>query len=390
MNIRKILVFVVLLLASSSTFAQLTISNGKHALEISGAISAYYNHRFLKDGELDKKKNRFKLRDAQVQFEGRVKDVIEYELQFDLVDMASGASDPENPGLMDAYVLYKGLRVIDIKFGYSKLPYSRSSNVPFIYSPYLQRAELVRGAIFSRRDVGVSIIKNFWKQRIDAEVGVYTGLGENSLLGDNDPSGALEYIGRLSVALPARYRFREVDTKVSPIPMFVVAVNGRYTERNLPVGEFFPGGATGEYGIKVIDGEKLTYGFDISAQYKGASIQFELHQLKATPQDTSSGLLQGYTLAQTEGFFKAGGYLIQGNYFIKPIRSIISGRYEELNLNDLATGVSKRFSLAYCFQVDGFNSMIKVQYFHINEEETSIDPLKWDKQIRIGWQYLFK
>lgn len=390
MDIKRILAFVVLLLTATSTFAQLTISNGKHALEISGAISAYYNHRFLKSGELDKKKNRFKLRDAQVQFEGRIKDIIEYELQFDMVDIASGASDPENPGLMDAYVLFKGLRFIDIKFGYSKLPYSRSSNVPFIYSPYLQRAELVRGALFSRRDVGFSILKSFWKQRVNAEVGVYTGLGENSLLGDNDASGALEYIGRLSVAYPARYRFREVDTKVSPIPMFVIAANGRYTERNLPLGEFFPGGSTGEYGIKVIDGKKLTYGIDFSAQYKGVSLQFELHQIKGTPQDTASGLLQGYTLAQTDGYFKAGGYLMQANYYAKCLKSIFSGRYEELNLNDLATGISRRFSVAYCYQIDGFNSMIKVQYFHILEEETSIDPLKWDKQIRIGWQFLFK
>lgn len=390
MNLRQPFTLFILFLFSVPAWAQLTISNDNHVLEITGGVSVYGNYRFLKDGEEDQKKNRFKLRDAQVQFEGRVKDIIEYELQFDLADIASGSTDPENPGLMDAYVLYKGLKFIDFKFGYSKLPYSRSSNVPFIYSPYLQRAEMVRGDLFSRRDVGVSIIKTLWKQRINAEIGAYTGLGEQSLSGDNDASGAFEYIGRLSLAYPSRYRYREVDTRHTPIPMFVIAANGRYTKRNLPVGEFFPAGATGEYGIKVINGDKLTYGLDASIQYQGFSLQFEIHQFKATPQDTANPLLQGYAFAQTDGFFKTGGYIIQGNYYSKCLGSIFSGRYEELNLNDLAIGTSKRLSVAYCYQIDGFNSMIKVQYFHILEEEESIDPLKWDKQIRIGWQYLFK
>jgi hypothetical protein len=171
--------------------------------------------------------------------------------------------------------------------------------------------------------------------------------------------------------------------------MFVVGGNARYTKRNLTVGTLFPGGAVGEYGLKVIDGERYAWGIDASAQYKGFSTQFELHQLTARPQNTGSILFQGYNAEETGGYVKMGGYVAQVNYFSKKLKTIFSGRYEEYNLNDLAPGINKRLNAAIAYQIDGFNSMIKLQYFHILEEE-SIDPLRWNYQIRIGWQYLFK
>ncbi|RYZ30006.1 MAG: hypothetical protein EOP49_40155, partial [Sphingobacteriales bacterium] len=180
--------------------AQLTLTNGNHTLEISGGISSYYNSRPLKDGEDDRKKDRFKLRDAQIQLEGRIGNTWEYELQMDFADQAANANgadfDPENPGLMDAYVIYKGLGFVNIQAGYGKIYYSRSSMTPFVYSPFWQRAELTRGSIFSQRDVGVTVMKDFWNQRINAYAGIYSGLGELSLNGDNDASGQPEYAAR--------------------------------------------------------------------------------------------------------------------------------------------------------------------------------------------------
>src|SRR5690606_33953436 len=136
-------------------------------------------------------KDRFNLRDAQLKIEGRVKDEWAYELQVDFADIASsnsGEVDPENPGLMDAYIQYKGLDWFDVKVGYSKVPYSRSSNTPFGFSTYWQRAEMVRGSLFNNRDIGLTLSKSFWKQRIHIDAGVYTGLGELALNGDNEAS----------------------------------------------------------------------------------------------------------------------------------------------------------------------------------------------------------
>ena len=142
----------LLLFVRFASNAQVSLSNGNHMIEISGSASTYYNQRILKESSNNHNKDRFKLRNAQIQIEGRIKDIWAYELQVDFADMAAnnaGEIDPENPRLMDAYVEYKGLDWFDIKLGYSKVPYSRSSMTPFGFSPYWQRAELVRGSMFS-------------------------------------------------------------------------------------------------------------------------------------------------------------------------------------------------------------------------------------------------
>jgi hypothetical protein len=374
-------------------FAQLTLTNGNHTLEITGGISSYYNARNLKSGEFDKSKDRFKLRDARLQLEGRIGKIYEYELQVDFADIAANTAtsvpDPENPGLMDAYIKYKGLGFMDVQFGYGKLFYSRSSMVPFTQSLYWQRAELVRGNIFSRRDVGVTIMKKFWNQRINIYAGIYTGLGEISLNGDNDASGQPEYGARIDFAYPARFRYRDIDDKVSPIPMFAIGINARYANKSLPDGEVFPEFAEGEYGLKVINGKKYVYGFDAAFQYMGFSAQFEMHQIEGQPKLDNDILFNNLTRAQTNGRFLSGGYVAQVNYFAKSIKTVLSARYEELDLNDLVKGNSRRFSPAIGYQLDGFDAMIKFQYFNILKEE-SIDPFKWNEQFRIGFQMNFK
>jgi hypothetical protein len=290
---------------------------------------------------------------------------------------------------MEATVKYKGFDFLDIEMGYGKVYYSRSSMSPFGFSPYWQRSELVRGSIFSRRDVGVTLMKNFWKQRAKVYIGAYTGLGELSLIGDNDPSGQLEYIGRFDIAYPARYRYRDIDDRITPIPMFAIGVNGRFMNKRLPAGEAFPDNATGEYGIKVVDGKRYVYGLDASFQYMGFSGQFEIHQIKSEPQNDNDPLFQNLTPQQTKGYVLSGGYIAQGNYFIKNWKTIVSARYESLDLNDLVAGKSERFSSAIAYQIHGYHAMIKFQYFNIIKEE-SIDPLKWDEQFRIGMQFQFK
>ncbi len=390
---KSTILFIFTLCLLQNAFSQVTLSSGKHVMEISGGVSSYFNYRSLKPGELDASKNRFKLRDAQIELEGRIGADFEYGLKVDLADMAANNStnviDPENPGLMEAIIKYKGFHFMDIELGYGKLHYSRGALVPFDYSPYWQRAELTRGSIFSTRDAGITLMKNFWKQRANLYVGAYTGLGELSLTGDNDPSGNLEFVGRVDVSYPARYRYRDIDDRHTPIPMFSVGINGRFMNKKLPAGEAFPTDAAGEYGLKVIDGKRYVYGLDASFQYMGVSGQFEIHQIKAEPQDPNDVLFQNFTPQQTKGYVLAGGYIAQLNYFIKDWKTIVSARYEELDLNDLVKGKSERFSPAIAYQINGYNAMIKFQYFRIFKEET-IDPLKWDEQFRIGMQLQFR
>lgn len=383
---------ITMLLLGTAAQAQLIITNGEHVMEISGSASTYYNQRILKEGEYDHSKDRFKLRDAQINIEGRIKNIWEYKLQADFADMsantAGGEIDPENPGLMDANVTYKGLGFLDIKAGYGKVPYSLSSMVPFTFSPYWQRAELTRGSLFSRRDAGVTLHSALWRQRVNLYAGIYSGLGEMALIGDNDPSGNPEFIGRAEFSYPARYRYRLIDDRHTPVPMFMIGLNGRYMNKRLPDGEVFPDNTQSEYGMKVVDGKKYVYGFDASFMYQGFSAQFEMHQIKGQPVKASDPLYQGLSPAQTRGYFLAGGYIAEVNYHIAAINTIVSARYEELDLSDLVKGNSQRFSPAIAYQVKGFDAMVKFQYFNILKEET-IDPLKWKEQYRLGIQFNF-
>lgn len=388
----KYILSTISLLSLTFSYAQLTISNGNHVLEISGSVSTYFNDRNLKPGEYDEKKDRFNLRDAQLQLEGRVGHEWEYELQLDFSDIAAnnttGLIDPENPGLMEAKIGYKGLSFVDVELGYGKLYYSRSSLTPFIYSAYWQRSQIIRD-VFSRRDVGITLKKDFLNQQLNVYAGAYTGLGENSLSGDNDASGQLQYVGRVDFAYPSRFRYREIDDKLSPTPMFAIGVNGRYTNKQLPEGEVFPDGSQGEYGMKVINGTQYVYGLDFAFQYKGLSAQFEIHQMKGELNDSSDLLLQGLSLNQTNGYFLSGGWFSQLNYFVKDWKTIFSIRYEETDFSDLVIGKAKRYSPAIAYQINGFNAMIKAQYFGIIDEDP-LDSLKWNDQFRIGLQFTFK
>ncbi|UII27362.1 hypothetical protein LVD15_02725 [Fulvivirga maritima] len=382
---KRVLLILIMACVSGLVQAQVTIGTADHVVEIKGRLSTYYNQRFLKDGEEDQKKDRFKLRDAQINIEGRVRDIWEYEIQVDFPDLANdGEVDPANPGLMDAYVIYKGFNFMNVKVGYGKLPYSRSSLTPFPYSPYWQRAQIARGDLFSRRDVGVTLFQDFWQSRINVYAGAYTGLGEYSLRGNNDASGGLEYIGRVDFSYPAASKKREIDYVHTPVPLFSVGLNGRYANKKLPEGEEFPEYSQGEYGMSVIDGKKYVYGMDFSVQYQGFSGQFEIHQVRGEPQDPANQLLLGLSSDKTEGYFLAGGYYGQLSYFAKDIKTILSVRYEQLNLNDLADGDSKRFCAALAYQLKGFDAMIKAQYFNVISEEETIDALKWKEQIRVG------
>ena len=386
-----ILIGLFLGLFDAQSFAQVTLINGNHILEISGSISTYYNHRWLKPGEIEKEKNRFALRDAQFQFEGRIGNTWEYEFQADLADFVSnttGKPDAENPGLMEANVVYKGLKFIEVKMGYGKVPYSFQSLVPFTHSPYWQRPEISRGDFFSRRDVGITLSKSLFKSKLILDAGAYTGLGEKSLIGENDASGAMEYIARAMLCYPARYRYRMVDINHSVIPLFAIAINGRYTKRNLPIGSTFPPGSTGEFGIKMIDGEKYVYGADATFQYNGFSAQVEAHQIKGIPNDTLSSLLMRTPQSFNKGYFLAGAFVAQASYYFKPARTIFSFRFENLNINDLDAGYTERYSAACAYKFNKSNAMLKAQYYFFGKEETLAD-IKFKQQLRIGYQINF-
>lgn len=386
----------ILGLGATSSFAQHTLVNGNNTFQLSGMVSTYYNHRFLKEGELDKKNNRFRLRDMQLGVNGKLGTNWSYKIRADFADLAENASktsgtliDPENPGLMSAYVEYTGLPV-DIKLGYDKLPYSQGSMFSFDESVFWQRGQMLRGDFFSRRDIGLTLSSSLWKQKLNLYAGVYTGLGEN-IIGnnDNDPSGRLEYIARADVAFPSRYRYRENDINDVPIPMVRFGANVRYTNKTQPQGEMLPDGVAGEYGLRVVDGRRLAYGFDASFQYRGFSAQLETQIMRIEPRDPAHYLYYNTSEAVNKGFVRAGGWQAQVGYCFLPAKSVISVRYENYNLNDLVAGDTKRLGIGYAYLIKDFNMAFKIHYFKILGEDAKLEPLKWTSQIRMGLQCSF-
>lgn len=112
--------------------------------------------------------------------------------------------------------------------------------------------------------------------------------------------------------------------------------------------------------------------------------------MRMEPWLSSDPLFREFTPEQVGGYIMAGGMHAQVNYFFKPWNTIISARYEEMNLSDIVPGKSQRFSPFLAWQINGFNAMIKFQYFLILEEEEIIDPLRWREQFRIGMQFMLR
>ena len=396
---------------SPFSFAQISLSNGEHNLEISGSISSFYNQRFYYNqnpenriddnlaNPINKDKDRFGLRDMQLQLEGRIGHDFEYEFQVDFADLANQSDLGENPGIMDANFTYKGLKFVNATLGYQKIPYSRNSLVPFTFSPYWQRAEVARGEIFSRRDVGIMLSESFWNQKINVYGGMFTGMGEQILSangGDNDPSGEFEYVGRVDIAFPARYRYRDYDINSSPIPMFQLGAAARTVKRKY--SSFLPGD---DYYLRVISGQKDCFTADFSAQWKGFSTQVEWHLINVKPTNEidpsglryreSRGTANTKIGANPTGFFRAGGILATVSYASKPLKSIFSIRYDQLNPNDLVQkNTEESLTFAYAYQLRGFNSMIKAQYSYrlIDRKNPLIQ--RFDDQLRVGWQMLLR
>ena len=404
----RILLFISLLLSVFSGYSQITLDNGEHNLEISGTISTFYNQRFYYAGNpgnrinndpalgFDKGKDKFGLRDMQLQLEGRLGHNFEYNVQVDFADIISNGTDiGENPGLLDANATWKG--PVHVTAGFQKIPFSRNSLAPFTFSPFWQRSELTRGEVFSRRDVGVVVSKTLWQQRINLYAGTFSGMGEQLLsVGDNDPSGTFEYVGRADISWPSRYRYRDFDINSSPVPMFQIGAGARTVTRKY--SSFLSGD---NYYLRVISGTKSCYTADFSAQWKGFSAQFEWHRIVVNPTselDPSGLRYKEYkgTFASKIGtapttYFLAGGFLTTISYSSKPLRSIFSVRYDQFNPNDLVKdNTEESLNFGYAYMLRGLNAMVKAQYSWRLANRSNPLIQRYDDQLRVGLQLQFK
>jgi hypothetical protein len=382
------------------------ISSGNNVVKIGTIVSSYLDLRQYPTGAIpDYTKNTIKLKDARLDIKGNIGDLYTYHLQLDFGGWGSTYT-PDGGPLDDANITYKGLKkLFNINLGYGKVPYSLNSLVEHYESPYWERPEITKGDFMSRRDIGIRLSRSWWNDKIRAEAGVYTGTGEVSLGGTNDPSGAFEYIGRVELSYPENHNEEIIDTKGLTTPNISIGLNGRYTKRDLPLGTSFLPGETGALlstsagdvqDYKVLDGERYIMGGDVSVLYRGFSAQFETNASKGTPYANGGisanphlGLLEG----KNTNYFRAGGWYVQGNYFSKSIKTMVSFRYDEMNADDLLPGDAGHWAGGISYQLNGYNSMIKFEFDQNLQEQSNLkyggEPIntnKWHNEFRLGWQ----
>jgi hypothetical protein len=360
-----------LLMLSLPSVAQFSVSKGKDNFQISLRSCTFYNNRLYLPEALDLKKDRIRLRDMQAEFKARFSNQWKVVLQVDFADLASGSIEDEDNGLMEAHVTYRASgNGPEIQIGFDKVPYSRSSLTSLYATPFFSRAEVVSGDFFARRDVGVLVTQGLKNDRVMLYGGAYTGMGEASLRGDNDASGTLEYVGRVELSYPSKFRHSDIDDKISQRPMISIGANARYTEKKTDTGI--------DYFIKTINGSKSVIGFDIAFQYKGLSFLYELHRAHMLPNDTLRLLNSG------GNYINAGGYLAQLVYKYRPWHSAVAIRYDEINPNDLLLNdINRSITYAYRYTIPSSNTSLMINYmYRLPIGNTNI---KWKRDdIRIG------
>jgi len=416
---KKILLALITALVCQNSFGQISFNAGKSNLEISGAFYGFYNYKFNSGHQFNSftgqpvnvagasyDNNRFDMRGIITSIEGRYGNEVEYQFQYNFAKTAS--NDPENPALMDAWVTYKAIPYFNIKAGFQKLPYSRASLVSYTNMPYIQRAEIARGEVFSRRDIGITLYKDYWNQRVNVYLGAYTGQGESSLLGANDVNGKFEYVGRVDVSFPSRMRYKEIDNTHSQVPIVQIGLNARVKRRDSPLFDTASGGVVPRYGLKNIQGTKQMFGGDISFFYKGFSAELEYHYGRAYTLDASNSKLGIY--AGSTNHFNFGGLVWQLNYHIADWKSVVSMRYDRFMANDLAgtrnpdnyyglsssldftsssanAATQENLSLAYVYYLKS-NSILRLDYrWRLRKDE--VNNKNAADQLRIGYQYSF-
>lgn len=387
---KKILPLILLLTIYVGMKGQHSFAFHGHNIEIGGYIIAYYQQRFPYPGYPkmdDNSKNTFVLDDARLEIKGYHKGRFRYTLGLNFADFAklaiNGVKSINNPPVTEAHIRYIN-NIVNVKAGYMKLPFSQSSNMDKVPSPFMQRAAIANEDYYSRRDVGLMLYKDFWQQRIQIYGGIFSGMGEQILLGENDPSGKPEYAGRVELS-STHYKEEELDWNDLVLPCVRVGGNVRYAEKRSFTG-------TGDEAFtlenaKTIDGKKLTYGMDAAIMWRGFSAQFEMAQARLSPRNNTP-LYNQLALYNTD-FYRNGGFLVQVNYYNRKLLSAFALRYDEFNPSDLIQGNTQRsLSVGYNFIYHPYKMTFKVHYaYRFKQQDNNT---KWNRdQLRVAVQYEF-
>lgn len=335
------------IIGSTPLSAQYTLNKGYDNIEIRGSVTSLLKHRWYPDSaeySIEKQhKNLMRLKDARIRLKGSsMKSKFKYELHLDFANLANNSNQPEVP-LLDGYVTYCG--PLDVTLGYTKLPFSRESMTPIIYSPWLKRSMIVDEGQ-SRRDVGIHLEKGFLSDKINVYASYVNGLPEISK--QQDDSLGYELVTRIDLAYPTKMKYRAVDLSRSHIPVVSIGSSMRRSHK----GQIYD--ADDETIFNGVDGVKQSISGDLAIMYKGFSVLVERHHIRYSLDEIALSLEQQDQLANyphldfvfpsfpftymigddvvTPDFYSQG-MVYQLTYFAKKYNSVLSLRYDWANIN---------------------------------------------------------
>jgi hypothetical protein len=283
---------------------------------------------------------------------------------------------------------------VHVKFGFDKIPFSQSNITHEHESPMFSHPKLTGGDFFPRRDLGVTLNTSFLTaDKLCLYAGAYTGMGENFFEYSNDPSGTFEYVGRAEFCYPSKMDHSLMDDENSPILHFRVAANARYENKTQPSGS--PSVATAypdmvaPYNTRMVDGERTIYGGDAIAKYRGFAATFETDIINMRPHSQSDGLFNGTAGSFNKNVVHAGGFITGLSYTAQKLKSALYVNYERYDWNDLKAGMNEWLEFGYAYKVKDYNSCFKIEYYRPLTEDASYKVLKYDGEIRVGYQVVF-
>lgn len=401
-------IFLSSILFSFDSVAQYSLNKSYDNIEIRGNITSIYKGRWYPDSAnytLSKQhKNLMRLKDARVRLKGSsMKKKFNYELHLDFANLADQSNSPELP-ILDGYVTYNG--PLDITVGYTKLPISRESMTPIIYSPWLKRSMIIDEGQ-SRRDLGVHLEKGIFSDKINFYTSFVNGLTEISK--QQDDSLGYELISRIDFAYPSKMKYRAINISRSALPILSLGVSYRQSHK----GEFHD--ADDETIWTGIDGLKQSLSYDFAVKFKGISLLIERHQINYEMDPIFIGNLSIPPQAQVNypnypyvrDDFKTKGKIVQLSYYHKKWRSVYSIRYDDANINylekdneltsyDESIGKNeKTIGFAYNYRFNSHLSVFKLQltrtvFAGFDKYGATLDYSLRPKmyELRVGFQYI--
>ncbi len=383
---KKALVIFFLFVFRGDVFLQISFSSGESAWEFSSLFSSYYSHHVLNSSAANQPTNTLKLKDARFKLKGFYKNRFSYTFEFDVIDALNRSFLGDDPALLEANFTWNG--PVDLCFGFGKTPYSLSSMIPFKARGFWQRSSLTNGTLFYRRDLGLTLSKSFLNKKLKVFLGGYSGSGGWVLQHMSSPSEIPEAMARVEFSPLGYITNTAFDLENTARPLFKVGLNACYSNKSTPLTFALDSTLPGDYFLHLTNGSKTGYGADLMFKYKGLSLLGELHQFALQPNDSNNALFVSQDPLIHNGVVFSGGYTLEAHYLFSKLKYGVSARFEEHNLNDLATGIQRNIRLALHYFFNQRRSSVQFNATHVLEEE-SLSVLPWKQQFRLGLIHSF-